>query len=186
MWDISRLSFLTTYIPHIMSNHSIKNIILIVLLILSYPLVVSAVEDFKATNPEQDVEEEIDIQNPTEKVIEIPLRQQYENLVDEYALQYGVSSRLMKAIITCENNEWNPKQQSNLLYNFTKAELGIFKGEREYSIGLVQINLHYNPNITYEQATDPEFSIELLADWLSKGYHSRWGCYTSGTYKKYM
>ena len=169
-----------------MSNHSIKKIILIVILILSYPLIVSAIDDFRAIEPEQIPETETEIQHPSERVIEIPIRQQYENLVDEYAYQYGVSSRLMKAIITCENTEWNPKQQSNLLYNFTKAELGIFKGEREYSFGLVQINLHYNPNITYEQATDPEFSIELLANWLSKGYHSRWGCYTSGKYLDFM
>lgn len=158
------------------------------MLVLSYPLFVSSVEKKQVEIPVVEValEEPEPIKElTTNKVIKKSSGQTYREMVDIYAKKYNVSSRLMKAIISCENTEWNPTQQSNLRYNFTKAELGIFKGEREYSFGLVQINLHYNPNITYEQATDPEFSIELLAKWLSKGYHSRWGCYTGGGYLKY-
>ena len=110
----------------------------------------------------------------------------YENLVRQYSEQYGVSYALMSAIMDAENLSRNPNLQSQLLYGFTNASLGIYYGEQEYSFGLVQINLHYNPNITMSQATDPEYSIEFLAKHLSLGHHSMWGSYTSGAYLVYM
>ena len=110
----------------------------------------------------------------------------YENLVRQYSEQYGVSYALMSAIMDAENYSRNPNLQSQLLYEFTNASLGIYYGEQEYSFGLVQINLHYNPNITMSQATDPEYSIEFLAKHLSLGHHSMWGAYTSGNYLHYM
>lgn len=110
----------------------------------------------------------------------------YGDLVEKYSNKYGVSYALMNAIIDTENINRAPKLQSSLYYNFTNERLGIYKEERERSFGLVQINLHYNSNITYEQATDPEFSIEFLARALSNGNHSWWASYTSGAYKKHM
>ncbi len=110
----------------------------------------------------------------------------YDNLIEKYSKQYNVSFALMSAIMDAENKSRNPNLQSGLKYNFTKASLGIYYGEREYSFGLVQINLHYNPHITMAQATDPEYSIEFLAKELSLGHHSKWGAYTSGAYLTYM
>ena len=101
----------------------------------------------------------------------------YDDIIIKYSNRYDVSYKLMNAIINCENRQRDPNLQSRLYYNFTRADLGIFKGEREYSFGLVQINRHYNPNISHEQATDPDFSIDFLAKNLSKGNGTWWACY---------
>lgn len=110
----------------------------------------------------------------------------YDHLFRKYSTQYGVSYELVRAISMCENTPQDPMLQSNLTYSFSKPSLGIIEGERERSYGIVQINLDYNPTITYEQATDPDFSAELLAKWISQGNAGRWGCYTNGGYRKYM
>lgn len=160
--------------------------------LISYPLVaVSLTQE----TVQEDTTANIDFKTVSVKVIyehvdhiekDISNGKKYEDLVVKYSKQYGVSYTLMNAIMTCENVNREPTKQSDLRYNFTNERLGIIKGEREYSFGLVQINLHYNPNITYEQATDPEFSIELLAKWISQGNVIRWGSYTDGCYLKHM
>lgn len=133
-------------------------------------------------------EEKIEVTNV--KVIreyeEKPELRKYDNLILKYSEEYDVSFALMSAIMDAENKNRIPDLQSSLKYNFTKTSLGIYYGEREYSFGLVQINLHYNPHITMEQATDPEYSIKFLAKELSLGHHSKWGAYTSGEYLTYM
>jgi len=110
----------------------------------------------------------------------------YQSLVDEISAKWGVSPTLVNAIIRCENRDLVPNLQSGLTYNFDYPAIGIIKGEREYSFGLVQINLHYNPHVSYVQATDPAFSINFLAENLAAGRHSMWGCYTNGGYLRYI
>lgn len=188
-----------------MSKKHIKNIQLTLLLaiIVSYPLVTIALplgndETIVAVNTEPIIKPII-IENTNVKVINERVGQEndlnngavdnkpkYDTLVRKYSKQYNVSYALMSAIIDTENTDREYDLQSKLLYSFTNERLGIIKGEREYSFGLVQINLHYNSNITYEQATDPDFSIELLAKWISNGNVTRWGSYTNGSYKKHL
>lgn len=88
-------------------------------------------------------------------------------LIDKYANKYSVSSTTMLAIMKCENRSFDPTLQSYHVKN----------GVREESYGLVQIHLPSHPNVSYEQATDPEFSIEFLAKHLSQGKGSLWTCY---------
>jgi len=47
-------------------------------------------------------------------------------------------------------------------------------GKRENSWGLVQINLDHNPQVTLEQALDPDFSLEFLASNLAQGRCKMW------------
>lgn len=68
----------------------------------------------------------------------------------------------------CENRELDPKLQSRIINK---------KGEREKSYGLVQIHLPSHPNVSYTQATDPEFSVKFLAKNLSEGKGGMWTCY---------
>lgn len=110
----------------------------------------------------------------------------YDDIVRRYSTEYGVDYNLMNAIMNCENYSRDPGLQSGLYYNFTREDLGIYINQREESYGLVQINLHYNPNITHIQATDPDFSIEFLAKHLAIGRGSMWACYSSGDYKRHL
>lgn len=117
---------------------------------------------------------------------EPPSLHRYDDIVRAHATKYGISYTLITAIISCENYGRDRYKQSDLYYSFTNEKLGIIKNEREYSWGLVQINLHYNPNVSLEQAQDPSFSIDFLAKNLAKGNHSWWSSYTNGCYKQYM
>jgi len=93
-------------------------------------------------------------------------RECLEDMVDRYAEMYNVSADQMKAVITCESN-WNPTIQS----------LHTNSGGREQSFGLAQIHAPSHPDVTYEQATDPEFAINFMADAFSKGKQGMWSCY---------
>jgi len=95
-------------------------------------------------------------------------RECLEEMVERYALKYNVSASQMKAVITCESG-WNPTIQS----------LHTNKGGREQSFGLAQIHAPSHPHVTYEQATDPEFSIQFMAKAFSEGKQGMWSCYKS-------
>lgn len=111
-------------------------------------------------------------------IAEAPVEEKsIEELVALYSDLYDVPSETMWKVMKCENRDLDPNLQSKLYYTFSNPALGIVKGEQEYSFGLVQINLHYHPEITMEQATDPEFSISYLAEQLSLGHGSMWSCY---------
>lgn len=81
-------------------------------------------------------------------------------IIDEKALQYGVSADVMNAVIKCES-QYNPNAV----------------GDGGHSRGLVQIFDSYHPNITHEQAFDPEFAITFLAKNLVQGKGEMWTCW---------
>lgn len=110
----------------------------------------------------------------------------YWDMVYQVSDYWGVDSNLINAIVMCENAQLIPNLQSRLYYTFDYPAIGIYQGNKEYSFGLVQINLHYNPHVTYEQASDPLFSLNYLAEKLSLGLHSQWASYTGGCYLRYM
>ena len=91
------------------------------------------------------------------------------------AEEYGVDPEYIKAIIGCESG-FDQYIQSRHIYNFTDAKRGIYNGEKELSIGLSQINLHYHPNVTVEMAQSPKYSIEFLVDKVSKNQAHLWSC----------
>lgn len=99
------------------------------------------------------------------------------DLTREYANRYHVSFDTMMRIMKCENNTFNPKRQAEIRYNFSDARRGIVKGEQEMSYGLVMIHLPDHPSVSLEEATDPEFAINFLAENLSKGRGRMWSCY---------
>lgn len=80
----------------------------------------------------------------------------------------------MTAIIHCES-QGSTTIQSNHRYS-TYVPKGYQVGDREQSFGLVQIHLPAHPNITKEQAINPEFAIEFLAKNLKAGRASMWTC----------
>lgn len=86
--------------------------------------------------------------------------------IDFYGEKYKVSTSTMHKIINCESH-YDTKIQSGYYAN----------GVREKSFGLVQINLPSHADITYEQAIDPDFSLNFLAENLSKGKGNMWSCF---------
>jgi len=156
--------------------------------IMSLPLVTVAYTIDMSNEEHNRIEESDKIQEQESQPTEgnTVLAGKYDHLFLKYSTQHGVSYELVRAISLCENTQQDTTLQSSLFYNFSDENLGIIEGERERSFGLVQINLDYNPTITLEQATNPDFSVNLLAEWISQGNASRWGCYTNGGYRKYM
>lgn len=95
-------------------------------------------------------------------------------MVTLYADKYGVDEELMLCLVSHENKRWNPKAQSDIIYSFSDAKRGIVKGEYEKSFGLAMIHLPDHPEVTLEQATDAEFSIEFMAKNIAKGRKTWW------------
>ena len=81
-------------------------------------------------------------------------------LTKQYANRYGVSFNTMSRVINCESS-WDIEAV----------------GDGGKSHGLVQIHNPSHPKITREQATDPEFAINFLAENLSNGKGNMWTCY---------
>lgn len=93
-----------------------------------------------------------------------------DGLIDHNAEKYGVSAVLMRSIMSCENRDRDTNLQS-----YHPDPTG--PNGREDSWGLVQIHLPSWPDITREQATDPEFAIDFLAKKLSENKGYLWTCY---------
>lgn len=86
-----------------------------------------------------------------------------KQLISDYSRKYGVSEALMTHIVQAESTG-STTIQSNYYH----------KGKRENSWGLVQINLDWNPEVTKEEALDPNFSLNFLASNLKKGKCKMW------------
>lgn len=99
-----------------------------------------------------------------------------QELVTKYSNEYGVSRAQMIDIMTCENHDFDTDLQSYITYK-KGNHWGLPAGSREQSYGLVMIHLPDHPEITYEQAIDPEFAVEYLAKKLSEGKGEMWSCY---------
>lgn len=93
-------------------------------------------------------------------------RECLEKMVEQYAEKYSVSAEQMKSVISCESG-WNTNIQS----------LHTHKGQQEQSFGLVQIHLPSHSSVSYEQAINPEFSVEFMAKAFSEGQQNMWTCY---------
>jgi len=98
------------------------------------------------------------IQTPKEIVL---------SLVDKYSDKYKVSKTDMIKVLECENRD----------FVFDLQSYHIKDGKRERSFGVAQWNLDYNPDITYEQAIDPDYSIERMARYFRDGLQGRWSCW---------
>lgn len=92
----------------------------------------------------------------------VPTPKSIPELVTYYSNKYSVSEVVINKVINCESG-FNPNA-----HNLTS---------REDSWGLVQINRLAHPHISVEQATNPSFAIEFLAENLSKNNGRIWTCY---------
>jgi hypothetical protein len=97
--------------------------------------------------------------------------------ISAYAFIYGIDVDVFSTVLSCENPSHDPKLQSEMKYTRDHPEWGVKKGDRELSYGLSQIHLPTDKSVTYEEATDVDFSLRYMASELSKGHGSRWSCY---------
>lgn len=79
---------------------------------------------------------------------------------ERISVEHGVSWKTVEQVVECES-QWNPDA-----YNAS-----------ENSRGLVQIHKPSWPDITDEQAYDPEFALTFLASHLKEGNGDLWTCY---------
>lgn len=121
---------------------------------------------------------------PIEEVVEPVIVLSHQELIEKYAKEYKVSAPLIKEIIILETGgtEDCEKLQSKILYKSDHPEWGVKKGEYEKSFGCVQIHLPSHKNITYEQATNRDFSIRFIASEIAQGRARQWSCYNTAKY----
>lgn len=93
-------------------------------------------------------------------------------LATETAKKHGLKVQKFLDVVNCEvkkrpDGSWDYKAQSDHYKN----------GKREDSWGMWQINLYWNPQVTKEQAQDPEWSTEWAATAWANGNARWWSCY---------
>lgn len=115
-----------------------------------------------------------------ESCISINNQEYVQCLVDVYSKEYGVSAISMMATLRNENGTFQFDRQSDLKYK-SGNRWGFPAGTREKSYGIAQIHLPDHPEVTYEQAIDPEFSVEFMAREFSQGRQWKWMGYSKGT-----
>jgi soluble lytic murein transglycosylase-like protein len=81
-------------------------------------------------------------------------------MINRSAEQYGVASTTLDAVLNCESMK-NPDAI----------------GDHGESRGISQINSRYHPEVTDEQAFDPEWSIDWTARRISEGEGHEWMCF---------
>ena len=82
----------------------------------------------------------------------------------------------MHKIIGCESG-YKTDIQSRYKYTATNVPAGYSVGDREQSYGLVQIHLPAHPYVTEEEAVNPEFAVNFLAEGIANGKAGWWSCY---------
>lgn len=118
-------------------------------------------------------------QYPRPAIIEVDIDWTEERIKKEVwsaAAKYNTFPEKMWSVMKCENAALDPTLQSYHRYTFSDPSRGIHIGEREKSFGLSQIHLP-DHDVTYEQATDPEFAIDYMAKHFAEGKASLWSCY---------
>jgi hypothetical protein len=83
------------------------------------------------------------------------------------AERYGVSAEDMKRVIQCESTG-----STTIQSYYIRPD-----GTREQSFGLSQIHLPDWPEVTHEDAINPSFAINFMANKFSQGLQHLWMCY---------
>jgi hypothetical protein len=84
--------------------------------------------------------------------------------IEKKAKEYGTSATTLKRIVECESGYVTDVQSHHIL-----------SYGREKSFGLAQIHLPSHPDVTYEEAVDPEFAINYLAKNYAQ-HTDKWSC----------
>jgi hypothetical protein len=94
--------------------------------------------------------------------------EELKDLARSVAAHHGLNEERFLGVIKCESR-WDPDTQSEIP---AKGPNG-----REDSWGLAQIHLPSHPSVSREQAQDPVFALNWMADKWSEGKHRLWSCH---------
>ena len=94
-------------------------------------------------------------------------------LAEKYSEKYNISFIKLFQTLKNENTSFDFSLQSGLKYK-AGNRWGFPAGTREKSYGVAQIHLPDHPEITYEQAIDPDFSVEYMAKEFALGHEKQW------------
>lgn len=109
-------------------------------------------------------------------------------LAKDYADYYNVSEDKVISIMRCEapwkrneNGRYYDEKDGQSKLTYSQGQISRNPswgnvGDRERSFGIVQIHEPAHPNITREQALDPDFALDFLAYNVSKGKSGMWTC----------
>lgn len=111
--------------------------------------------------------------NEPELVSSSMTEDQIKELIEKYAVPLHVKQSSMLATIQCEA----PRADDGAYDPMGRSAIIDEKGELENSWGIAQINLDYHPEITREQAQNPDFSVSFMATKFAKGNADRWSCW---------
>ncbi len=97
---------------------------------------------------------------PASAAVSIPAERTIPQMIEYSAAMYGVSTSTMTSVLRCE---------SSLRPDAV--------GDSGESFGIAQIYRPAHPEISVDQALDPEFAIDYLAQQLYLGNGSMWTCF---------
>ena len=83
-----------------------------------------------------------------------------ELYINYKATEQGVSPAVVKKVIECESQ-----------YKITAL------GDGGHSRGLVQIHDKYHPDVSDEEAYNPQFAVDFLVQKLKEGQGRQWTCF---------
>lgn len=83
------------------------------------------------------------------------------------AKEHGLNATHFLAVAQCEDPGLIPDKQSDYVY----------KGRREPSFGVFQIDADYHPEIPIASSTDVLWASEWAATEWEQGHASSWSCY---------
>lgn len=86
--------------------------------------------------------------------------QEVKDMTNQYADAYKVSRSTMNAVVSCESG-----------YDYLAT------GDSGHSIGVSQIHGPSHPEITKDQALDPDFALDFMAKSIASGKGRMWTCY---------
>lgn len=125
---------------------------------------------------------DVTIAEPAPAPIEIPLgvEMTFQEYANQTAKEHGLDIARFLDVINCESG-WQSDIQSKHTYSASQVARNphwdVVVGQQEQSFGLVQIHLPSHPSITKEQAINPEWAIDWMADRWVEGKQSWWSCY---------
>ena len=83
-----------------------------------------------------------------------------DEMIHQNAMMYGLNEHIFRQTLECESN----LDPSTI-------------GDHGTSYGIAQIHLSAHPDISKEEALDPEFAIKWTAQHFAKGHASWWTCW---------
>jgi len=133
----------------------IKTLIKMIVVFIIVFIATSQITRVTAEAPQPIVEEAIETLHKSEYT-----KEDIINLISVYSEKYQVNEFTVKQVIWHESH-------------YDRFDVG----DDGHAFGLAQINNIYHPNITKEQAQDPNFAIDFMAKNIKNGKGSMWTGY---------